>query len=115
MSVLVLITQPEQIDELIFLEVENVRFLVRVKEIGLSKSFDNINGKNRVKEREGLESIQENDDEIVSELGSTTRMRPKKNWIRDKQTGDDEAINAIFLEKENDNGGYQRTWENEPN
>ncbi|KAH1091554.1 hypothetical protein J1N35_018811 [Gossypium stocksii] len=32
-----------------------------------------------------------------------------------RQTGDDEAINVIFLKKENKNGGYQRTWENEPN
>ncbi|MBA0766034.1 hypothetical protein Gotri_015124 [Gossypium trilobum] len=45
MTMLVSIKQPEQIDELIFLEVGEVRFSVKVKEIGLSKSFNNISGK----------------------------------------------------------------------
>lgn len=46
---------------------------------------DNISGKNRVKEREGLESIQENDNEIVSKSGSMTRMGSNKHRRRDKQ------------------------------
>ncbi|KAH1033469.1 hypothetical protein J1N35_045643 [Gossypium stocksii] len=47
----------EHINELVFLEVEEERFAVRVKEIGLSESFDDINGNYRVKERNMVESI----------------------------------------------------------
>ncbi|MBA0781616.1 hypothetical protein Gotri_002523 [Gossypium trilobum] len=57
MAMLVSIKQPERIDELIFLEVGEVRFSVRVKEVGFSESFGNISGKNRVKESKRLESI----------------------------------------------------------
>ncbi|MBA0630501.1 hypothetical protein Godav_002592 [Gossypium davidsonii] len=83
MAMLVSIKQLEWIDELIFLEVGEVRF-------------------------------SENDDEIVSESRLATRMGLQKT-SEERQIGDDEAIIVIFLEKENDNDGCQRTWENEPN
>ncbi|MBA0576412.1 hypothetical protein Golob_027475 [Gossypium lobatum] len=56
----------------------------------------------------------ENDDEIVSNSRLATRTGLQKT-SDERQIGDDEAINVIFLEKENDNDGCQRTWENEPN
>ncbi|KAK5773301.1 hypothetical protein PVK06_049607 [Gossypium arboreum] len=79
------------------------RILVRVKEIGLSRSFNDINRNCRVKERDRVESIQENDDDIVSESGSTIRIKREK------------AINVIFFGKEKVNGDCQKTWENESN
>ncbi|MBA0819136.1 hypothetical protein Gohar_021591 [Gossypium harknessii] len=61
-----------------------------------------------------LDVGEENDDEIVSESRLATRTGLQKT-SEERQIGDDEAINVIFLEKENDNDGCQRTWENEPN
>ncbi|KAK5795322.1 hypothetical protein PVK06_036583 [Gossypium arboreum] len=100
MPMLVNIMKPEEVDCLIFLEVESPRFPVRVVESGLSKVKDvsrslmgnnKSNGKNIELGRAEF---------VVSKFESVFGLRSDKLSCGERDW-EEEAINAMFIEKQN--------------
>lgn len=111
MSMSVSINQSERIDELINLEVGNIKFPIRVVEMGLWESLGDNSRDHGVKGREGGESVQDKEDTFT--LESESAMRPGSKKVPEERQGwEDEAINTLILEKSNNNKRCQNTLQN---